>query len=141
MSFTRSPIVAVLLALALIVQPGVGMACAMPDEEPGQSIVVESERATPQAAGGSGEPAASENDPARMLMAISLVDLGFTASEARRAALELTDDDIAVLLDNERMMQRAGDMSNLGAAYLIGTLIVVGIIILAANGSGYVTTN
>jgi len=136
---TRSPIVAVLLALALIVQPGVAMACAMPLPVPGagaeQSVVPENGSAKPQAA------AAGEIEPARLLIALRLVDLGFTASEARQATLELTDDDIAILLDNEQMMQRAGDLSNLGAAYLIGTLIVVGIIILAANGSGFVTTN
>lgn len=153
MLLTRSPIVAILLAVALIVQPAVAMACArplpvpLPGPLPGagagekQLVVVESERATPQAAPVMDDRPVSENDPARMLVALSLVDLGFTPSEARRAALELTDDDIAVLLDNEQMMQRAGDLSNLGAAYLIGTLIVVGIIILAANGSGFVTTN
>jgi hypothetical protein len=135
-SLTRSPVVAFLIALALLAQPAVGMACAMPDDVPGQSVVPENGSARPQAAA-----AAGENDPARMLIALKLVDLGFTASEAREAALELTDDDIAILLDNEQMMQRAGDLSTLGAAYLIGTLIVVGIIILAANGSGFVTTN
>jgi len=146
-SITRSPVVAVLLAVALIVQPAVGMACAMPFPGPfpgageEQSVVMETERATPQAAAVMDDRPVGENDPARMLIALRLVDLGFTPSEARQAALELTDDDIAVLLDNERMMQRAGDLSNLGAAYLIGTLIVVGIIILAANGSGFVTTN
>ena len=145
LSLTRSPIVAVLLAVALIVQPAVAMACARPlpgaGEEPAQSSVGEEENATPQAAVRAEDRPVSENDPGRILIALRLVDLGFTASEARQAALELTDDDIAILLDNEQMMQRAGGLSNLGAAYLIGTLIVVGIIILAANGSGFVTTN
>jgi len=141
---TRSPIVAFFIALALVAQPGVGMACAMPvpGAQPGQSIVgVETARATPQAAAVTDDRPMGEVDPARMLIALQLVEVGFTADEARQAAIELTDADIAVLLDNERMMQRAGDLSNVGAAYLIGTLIVVGIIILAANGSGFVTTN
>jgi hypothetical protein len=148
---TRSPIVAVLLALALIVQPGVVMACAMPVPDPGagpeQSIVTERGPATPQAAPVMDDrppvkaDAAEDIDSARALVAVKLVELGFTAEEARQAAIELTDDDIAVLLENERMMQRAGDLSNLGAAYLIGTLIVVGIVILAANGSGFVNIN
>ena len=133
LSLTRSPIVAVLLAVALIVQPAVAMACARPlpgaGEEPAQSSVGEEENATPQAAVRAEDRPVSENDPGRILIALRLVDLGFT------------DDDIAILLDNEQMMQRAGGLSNLGAAYLIGTLIVVGIIILAANGSGFVTTN
>jgi hypothetical protein len=144
---TQGPMVAILLAVALIVQPGVGMACARPlpgaGAEPEQSVMVEAARATPQAAAAarSSDRGAGEIAYARMLIALRLVELGFTDEEAQQAAAELTADDIAVLLENERMMQRAGDLSNVGAAYLIGTLIVVGIIILAANGSGYVTIN
>jgi hypothetical protein len=145
MPLTRSPIVTFLIALALAAQPAVVIACAMPEEQPEQSVVeVESAPAAPQAAPVMDDrpvgdvDAAGDIDPARALIAVRLVELGFTAEEAQQAAIELTDADIAVLLENDRMMQRAGDLSNLGAAYLIGTLIVVGIVILAANGSGFV---
>jgi hypothetical protein len=134
-----------MVAIAMLAQPGVVMACAKPlpgaGAQPGQSIAAEGERATPQAAADADHKPAEEIDPMRALIALKLVELGFTGAEAQQAAVELTDDDIAVLRENERMMQRAGDLSNVGAAYLIGTLIVVGIVILAANGSGFVVTN
>ncbi|MDY7108675.1 MAG: hypothetical protein SYC29_08555 [Planctomycetota bacterium] len=143
MRIIQSPIVAVLIALALVAQPGVVMACAMPvpGADPEQSMVTERGRAAPQAARGAEDRPVEKVDPARAVIAVKLVELGFTDEEAQQAAAELTGADIAVLLENDRMMQRAGDLSNTGAAYLIGTLIVVGIVILAANGSGFVVTN
>jgi hypothetical protein len=82
------------------------------------------------------EPLAERAEVARQL-----VSLGYDPAEADRAAGELTDEDIAVLLGNPKMMQTAGESPNLTAAFIIGGVIVAGVIILAANGSGSISIN
>jgi hypothetical protein len=77
----------------------------------------------------------------RAEVARQLVSLGYEPAEADVAATELTDEDIAVLLGHPKMMQSAGETPNLTAAFIVGAVIVAGVIILAANGSGSISIN
>ena len=53
-----------------------------------------------------------------------MIELGEGEDRARQAAMELTADDLAVLLANPKMMQKAGDL-----ALIVGALIIVGVIV------------
>ena len=80
-------------------------------------------------------------DVERQALAQRLVELGHTPEEAIALVVQLTDADLAVLSENPRMVQRAGTMSNLTEAYVIGAIIIAGIVILAVSGNGFVNVN
>jgi hypothetical protein len=64
-----------------------------------------------------------------------LIELGEDEERARQMATELTADDLAVLLANPKMMQKAGNVEMI----IIAVLIVGGIVALAlAADSGFI---
>ena len=85
--------------------------------------------------------AAAATVPPRVTIERQLLALGYAPDAASDAAAHLTADDLAVLLDNPLMMQRAGELDNLTRSYIIGGLIVAGVVALAIAGSGSVTIN
>ena len=72
-----------------------------------------------------------------------LVELGRRPEDARAAAMALTADDIRVLLEHPRMLQPAAGVDNVTMTFIIGALIVAGIIVAAAasDGSASFVTN
>jgi hypothetical protein len=122
----------------LVVQQACAAAPDEPDPPPAEVIVVESE-AVDDAGPVDAAPATEADDAGRAQIAADLVDLGYAPELAADMAAQLTPDDLAVLTANPKMMQQAGTMSNTTIALIVGGLIVAGIIILAANGSGFVS--
>ena len=89
-------------------------------------------------------PAPSVDSPTRLAadreaIARQLIEIGRTSDAARNTASRLTAEDLEVLLANPEMMQVAGAVSQMAVAYLIGGLIVAGIVILIVAGSGSVS--
>lgn len=78
---------------------------------------------------------------ARLTMTGQLVELGHDPHDAARMALKLTPDDLSVLLNNPRMMQQAGALSENALNFLIAALVIGGLIALAAAGDGNVVQN
>jgi hypothetical protein len=76
-------------------------------------------------------------DEQRGTIAGQLVELGYAAEVAQQMASELTPNDLAVLLGNPKMMQKAGEMDEL-TKNVIWALVIAGIvvaIVIAADGS------
>lgn len=76
-------------------------------------------------------------EQSRSAIAAQLVKIGYAAEQAQRMSGELTPDDLAVLLANPKMMQKAGEMDAVTKNIIIA-LIVAGVvvgIVIAANGS------
>jgi len=86
-------------------------------------------------------PAAPPLAPDRSAIEERLVALGYAPEAAREAAGLLTPDDLSVLLENPLMMQRAGALDALTQSYIIGGLLVAGIVALAIAGSATVHVN
>jgi hypothetical protein len=137
--------IALLLILTLVVHPAtVARVEAVPHlrdvDANGSGDSAEAKLA--QAAGPaveSGAAAAKSTKANRATVTAKLIDLGYGAEEAAELASQLTPADLDVLASNPGMMQRAGDISQTTTAYIIGGLIVAGIVILAVNGSGFVS--
>ena len=87
------------------------------------------------------EPMAPSFAPERGAVEDGLLDLGYEPEAAREAAGLLRPEDLIVLLENPLMMQRAGELDNLRTSYIVGGLIVAGIVALAVAGSGSVQIN
>ncbi len=77
----------------------------------------------------------------RARVAAQLISLDCEVEVARELAARLTPEDLVVLLNNPEMMQRAGGLGVSATAWIIGGLIVAGLILLAAssNSSGSVS--
>ena len=75
---------------------------------------------------------------AREHVASTLVQLDYAPARAKSMAARLTDDDLAIFAAHPEMLQVAGNRSISQEAFVIGALIVAGIVILAANGSATV---
>jgi hypothetical protein len=67
-----------------------------------------------------------------------LIELGRDRAVARTMASLLTPDDLAVLTRNPKMVQTAAGLTSVQTAMLLGILILVGIIAIAAAGDGVV---
>jgi hypothetical protein len=83
-------------------------------------------------------------DITRASVAVQLVALDYTTAQAREAVALLTPEDLAVLGANPAMLQRAADedLANVREAWIIGILIVGGLIALAiAGGEGFASFN
>jgi hypothetical protein len=135
---------ALILAALFAAQPllVVQRACAeAPDEtdSPPVEVIAVEPKAVDEPEPAEAGPATEADEAARARIAADLVDLGYAPESAADMAAQLTPDDLAVLTANPKMMQQAGTMSNTTIALIVGGLIVVGIIILAANGSGFVS--
>ena len=89
---------------------------------------------------GQSAAAADDRPRDRQHIVAQLVDLGYAPIQASDMAGELTAEDLDVLLANPDMMQRGGD-DIVVWAFIVGVLIVAGIVVLAANGSGSVHVN
>jgi hypothetical protein len=144
---TRIRLIAVVLAFALPVQPLVALpflsqrhtsvALAMPacDKSPPMSLPFSA--FIPVMLVPIGVVPSSALDEQRGTIAGQLVELGYAADVAQQMASELTPNDLAVLLDNPRMMQKAGEMDEL-TKNVIWALVIAGIvvaIVIAADGS------
>lgn len=82
---------------------------------------------TPAAMAGDSATLAAEQER----MSEQLIDLGYTPVQAETMAGELTEDDLQVLLGHPKMMQRAGHVNATDTAWILGTVLIVGIILLA----------
>jgi hypothetical protein len=74
----------------------------------------------------------------RQIIAQQLESLGRAANTARNMADELTAEDLAVLLANPKMMQKAGEID-----VIVWAIIVVGVVValvIAAEGTVIVNT-
>ena len=88
----------------------------------------------------SGPPAGgTAQDEQRGEITRQLIDLGRAPADADRAASLLTPEDLVVLGDNPNMMQPAG--SGLFWGIVLITALVVGIVLLAMAGSGFIMIN
>ena len=80
----------------------------------------------------------AEIETQRGAIAEIMIKLGEDEDRARQMATELTAEDLAVLLANPKMMQKAGDL----AVIVVAVLIVGGIVALAlAADSAFITSN
>jgi hypothetical protein len=86
-------------------------------------------------------PDTSVVEEQRTSIARSLETLDYAPAVAESAAALLTAEDLAVLSAHPEMLQRAGGLNNFSTAIIIVTLIIVGLVILAANGSGFVSVS
>jgi len=80
-------------------------------------------------------------DQTRTWIVERLVAIGRSETQALAVADGLNIDDLAVLLANPEMMQPAAGMSHQTQAYIIGAILIGGIVALAIAGEGSVTVN
>ena len=134
--------IAITLAVALTTRP----ACAVPVLPPVRGVLA----GDAAAAADSGVATADRQldpdrpvdprsplDAPRNRIVHALIELDYEPARAREMAACLTAEDVAVLDANPRMIQAGGTLSKTGRAYLIGGLIVAGIVILAANSNSF----
>ena len=88
------------------------------------------------------EPEAVEQlDSRRQWVADQLVEIGRSRGEATRSVIQLTEEDLDVLVGNPDMMQAAGTTS-VGLTIVIGLLLLGGLLaILAAGEDGFFEQN
>ena len=75
----------------------------------------------------------------RTAIAQIMVELGEDDDRARQMATELTADDLAVLLANPKMMQKAGDLEVILVALAIAGVIIA-LVLLADSSTVVITT-
>lgn len=130
---------AFVLSAAFIAQPAMAMAVPgadppAPDSPPAVSVVAD-------APGPAEEAPAAPHDDGRAQIAAGLIKIGYDPEPARGMASQLTPADLQVLLANPKMMQQAGTMSTQTTAFIIGGVIVAGIVVLAVAGDATVQIN
>ncbi len=112
-------------------------ASVVPNERPpvGEPVTAEAPHAEPS------NRTSPRIDAGRQLIAGQMTQLGYEPQAARDAASRLTAADLEVLLANPEMMQAAGALSATAQAYILGILIVGGIVALGIAGSASVSIN
>ena len=99
-------------------------------------------RSTPPVAMAEGKARGPDLVHQRAIIAVQLVALGDTPSCGKDAAGRLTAEDLAVLLANPLMMQRAGALNELQLSYVLGAVVIGGIVALIVFAdSGFIIIN